>query len=552
MFSAKKNQNSVSRIMQGTLLLLVPCIFFLLLYFFPLLTIFERVITEYAGNLTINWAKIGSVFGFTTWQALLSMILTMLLGLSLAWIFSRYKFPGKKFLKSLFSVPFILPTVVIAAAFSALIGPNGIVNIFLMETYQLSQPPVQLMNTIWIILLAHIFYNISVVLRIVGNAWSNIDRKLEDAAMTLGSSPWKTFKEVTFPLLKPSILSAMLIIFLFDFTSYGVVLLLGGARFRTIEVEIALQALQLFNLPAASLLSFLQIIVTFGVTLIENRLKQETKSNRAPKVSDENIKYASETWEKVSLVFILIFHIIFLLSPMISLVIRSVMVFDFTEISWKFDFYRKLFINERSSFFYVPPIVAIWNSLVNATLAATISLFIGLLISIANNRYIWTRRITAIFMLPIGTSAVTLGLGYLLFFSKNIGNPALIPFAHSLIALPFVIRSLNPLLQGIPNSLRQAGTMLGASPWQVFTRIDLPIIKRGIINAGIFSFTISLGEFGATSFISMPDRPTIPIAIYRFLGQPGTSNYGQAMAMSTILMVICLAGISVLEKDTEQ
>ncbi len=548
-----KRQNhaelNFNNLWKGLALLLIPAGFLLLFFFLPLWEIFNTVIGEYFSKLIINWGKISRVFFFTTLQALASTALTIIAGLPLAWIFSRYKFAGKKFFKSLFSVPFILPTVVTAAAFSSLIGPRGTINLWLMEIYDLQQPPIQLMNTIWIILIAHVFYNISVVMRIVGNAWSAIDVRLEDAAQTLGSTPWQTFRSVTFPLLKSSIASSVLLVFLFDFTSYGVVLLLGGARYRTIEVEIAQQAMQMFNLPMAGLLSILQIIVTVGITIIENRIKNDTKSNRIPKTADENLKTPQHAWEKVAITVLLTVTSILLLSPLLSLALRSFIVFDSHSISWTSSYYQRLFINERSSFFYVPPIQALWNSLKNGFLAAVISLSIGMLIALANDRFRWTRKLNAVFMIPVGTSSVTLGLGYLLFFRSYIKHPLLIPFAHSLIGLPFVIRSLGPLFQGIPASLRQAGAMLGASPLKVFTKIDLPILRRGLINAGIFAFTISLGEFGATSFLSTPDRPTIPIAIFRFLGQPGATNYGQAMAMSTILMCFCLLGIGVLEND---
>jgi thiamine transport system permease protein len=89
---------------------------------------------------------------------------------------------------------------------------------------------------------------------------------------------------------------------------------------------------------------------------------------------------------------------------------------------------------------------------------------------------------------------------------------------------------------------------LGASPLEVWRHIDLPILRRAIIAAAVFAFTISLGEFGATLLIARPEYPTIPIAIERFLSQPGGLNYGQAMATATILMLLTTVGILVIEK----
>ena len=95
----------------------------------------------------------------------------------------------------------------------------------------------------------------------------------------------------------------------------------------------------------------------------------------------------------------------------------------------------------------------------------------------------------------------------------------------------------------------------GASPWKVWREVDLPIVLRASLVAAIFSFTISLGEFGATSFLTRPEIPTIPVAIFRFLSQPGALNYGQAMAMSTILLCVCgfsIIALEILQKPGEK
>jgi thiamine transport system permease protein len=178
---------------------------------------------------------------------------------------------------------------------------------------------------------------------------------------------------------------------------------------------------------------------------------------------------------------------------------------------------------------------------------------LGLLVAYALKQHAAINRwIDPLFMLPLGASAVTLGLGFIIVFNTPPWNspdfPLLIPIAHSLIALPFVVRSLLPALRSIPQSLRQAAIALGASPLRVFREVDLPILMRALLVSIVFAFTISLGEFGASSFLSTPNNPTIPIAIYRYISQPGALNYGQALAMSTLLMLVCAAGIWAIEK----
>jgi thiamine transport system permease protein len=223
------------------------------------------------------------------------------------------------------------------------------------------------------------------------------------------------------------------------------------------------------------------------------------------------------------------------------------------------DYYHELFINRRGSVFYVPPIQAARNSLGYAAATVILSLALGFPAASAlvrSNRI--TKILDPLIMLPLGVSAVTVGLGYIITFNKPlallnkssplIASPLIVPLAHTIIALPFVIRTLQPALASIPERLRQAAANLGASPLRVWQTVDLPIISRAALSAATFAFTVSLGEFGAASLLVRPDFPTLPVAIARFLAQPGGLNYGQAMAMSTILMSVTLLGILVIER----
>jgi thiamine transport system permease protein len=153
-------------------------------------------------------------------------------------------------------------------------------------------------------------------------------------------------------------------------------------------------------------------------------------------------------------------------------------------------------------------------------------------------------------MLPLATSAVTLGFGYIITLNKpplNLRDSlALVPIAHALVAFPFVVRCILPSLRQIPQTLREAASLLGASPYQVWRWVDIPIVSRAILVGAVFAFSISMGEFGASAFVTRPHTPTMPVAIFRFLGQPGDLNYGQAMAMSSILMLVTCSGFWLL------
>jgi thiamine transport system permease protein len=225
------------------------------------------------------------------------------------------------------------------------------------------------------------------------------------------------------------------------------------------------------------------------------------------------------------------------------------------EAGLTFRFYRELRVNSRNSIFYAPPTKAMATSLGYAVTTVILALSLGLPASWAlasDKDHLLNRLLDPILMLPLGTSAVTLGLGFVIALDQPPldlrASPLLIPLAHTLVAFPFVVRSLTPALRSIQPHLRHAARVLGASPAQVLRYIDLPLVGRALLVAAIFAFTISLGEFGATVLIARPEYPTIPVAIYRFISQPGALNYGQGLALSTILMLVAAVGMLFIER----
>lgn len=512
----------------------------------------------------IDWESIGKSLWFTIWQAAISMGLTLILGLPAAYLFARFTFPGKRLLRVLISLPFIMPTVVVAAGFNALIGPRGWINLALMDLLGLNSPPINLLNTLAVILLAHVFYNTSIVIRMVGTAWAQLDPKLEQAARTLGAPSLRAFIEITLPLLKQSIFAAALLVYLFDFTSFGVILLLGGPRFATLEVNIYIQALQMLNLPQAAVLSAVQLACTLLLTVLYQQASRGKDIPLSPVLKGEGMA-PPRTWSQRiftgSTAFILV---VWLVLPLAALALRSMFRLeadrgqrDPVQIGFTLEYYSALFVNRNDSLFYVPPWEAVKNSTLYALQAVAFSLGLGFLATYALHSYRrFNRVLDPLLMLPLGASAVTLGLGFVIVFNRPPLDaqsfPLLIPIAHSLVALPFVIRTLQPALASIPENLRQAAAVLGASPWRVWWEVDRPILMRAALVSAIFAFTISLGEFGATSFLARPDTPTLPVAIFRFLTLPGALNYGQALAMATILMILCGGAIAVMERISEK
>ena len=541
---------------------LIPLAFLAYFFYQPLIAIFRVVFSERfsQGWEFFEWSQVSRPLSFTFFQATLSTLLTLLVGLPAAWLFAKFDFPGRKGLRSISLLPFILPTVVVAAAFNTLIGPQGWINQALMALFNLSAPPLKLLNSLPAILVAHVFYNTSIIIRIVSSSWSRLNPRLEQAARLLGATPWQAFTKVTLPLLLPSLLSASLLVFLFDFTSFGVVLMLGGPQFSTIEVEIYNQAMNRFNLPVAGLLSVIQLGITLLVTLLQNRVNTPRYGKAALNPERSALSRPAKRWQKIFVILMVICLILLFAVPVVSLITRSFVTLEADRgqrgevaVGFTLRYYRELFQNRSGSIFYVPPIQAIRNSLLYSGVAILIAGLLGLLTAYAMaQRARFNKFLEPLFMLPLGASAVTLGLGFLLIFNRppwaNSRFPLMIPIAHSLIALPFVVRTILPAIRSIPESLREASRTLGANPLQVLLKVDLPIVLRSLLVSLVFAFTISLGEFGATSFLSNPHTPTIPVAIYRYISQPGALNYGQALAMSSLLLLVCGLGSILIEK----
>ncbi|MEV0018631.1 ABC transporter permease [Streptomyces tendae] len=525
-------------------LMAVPVAFFAVFFAYPVAAIVARGL-EVDGVWRLG--RIGDVLAqsdvrhvlwFTTWQALASTALTLLVALPGAYVFARFDFPGKQVLRAVVTVPFVLPTVVVGTAFLALVGRGGLLD----ELWGL-----RLDTTVWAILLAHVFFNYAVVVRTVGGLWAQLDPRQEEAARMLGASRMRAWRQVTLPALAPAVAAAALMVFLFTFTSFGVVQILGGPTFSTLEVEIYRQTSQVFDLSTAAVLTLIQFAAVAAVLAVHAwtvrrresalRLVDAATTARRPRGAGQWTLFAG----------VLGTVAVLLVLPLAVLVQRSLGASGF-------GYYRAL-TREDGGAFLVPPIEAIGNSLQYAVAATAIAVVIGALAATALTRRDagrFVRGFDALLMLPLGVSAVTVGFGFLIALDEPPldlrSSWILVPLAQALVGVPFVVRTMLPVLRAVDGRLREAAAVLGASPWRVWREVDLPMVQRALLVAAGFAFAVSLGEFGATVFIARPDNPTLPVAVARLLGRPGDMNYGQAMALSTILMLVCAVALVVLER----
>lgn len=447
---------------------------------------------------------------FTTWQATASTLATLLLGLPAAWGVSRLGLARSRWFLAATTVPFVLPTVVVGIAFLRLAE-----------------------GTAWegsaaVIVAAHVFYNLAIVIRLVGTRWSRLGTHLEDAARTLGAGPWTTLRRVTLPALGPAIRAASSLVFLLTFSAFGTVLILGDLRLRTLEVEIWRNAVQRLDLPAAATLAILQLVVVLIVLRLQERDPLPPRSDvREVTASGRGTALA---WASLAVTGVLV------LIPVGALIRSGVGAFP------------RLF--DTGGRLGIDPLEAAITSMTYAAIATVLATVIGGLTAVAiADRTAGGRILDRIVLLPLGTSAVTIGLGFLIALDWPIDLRAsrwLVPIAHALVAVPFVTRTMGPALGAVPGRLREAAATLGADPGAVWRLVEWPVVARAAMVGAGFSFAISLGEFGATAFVARPADPTLPLLVYRALGRPGTGDV--AAAGSLLLMVVTVLAVLAVDR----
>jgi thiamine transport system permease protein len=491
---------------------------------------------------TLARPRVHRVLWFTAWSALSATAITTAVGLPVAYALYRLEFPGRQALRALVVMPFVLPTVVVGVAFRTLLAPAGPLGFLGLDGSAVA------------ILMALIFFNLAVVVRTVGGLWEGLDRRREDAAAALGASPWQVLRTVTLPALKPGIISAATVVFLFCSTAFGVVLTLGGLRYGTVETEIYILTTQFLDLRAAAVLSVVQLLAVVALLLLAGR----TRGARVHALERTGARTGHRRRpgrRDLPALGVTALVVAFLALPILALVVRSLR----DRGGWTLDNYQRLGTTGEGTALLVPVWTALENSLRIAVDATALALTLGLIVAFLVSRPARGRTqrrgralLDGLFMLPLGVSAVTIGFGFLITLDRPPldlrSSAVLVPIAQAMVALPLVVRTLVPVLRSIDPRQRQAAATLGASPLRALTVVDLPAAWRPALAAAGFAFAVSLGEFGATSFLARSDRPTLPVVIYQLISRPGAENFGMALAASVILGVVTVTVMGAVER----
>ena len=510
-----------------------------LLFYWPMAHVLQH-------GLTGDWLQtlfepmVQDAIWFTIWQAALSAVLCMAIGLPTAYVLYRRHSKHGRLLRALLTVPFALPTIVTAIGFTvfqnndALGGGIG----------ALLESPI-----FWIVS-AHVFVNFSVVVRTVGATWANLSHDTEEAAQLGGAGRFRIFWSISRPQLNPAIVSSLATVFLYCTASYGLILVLGGGLVNSIETEIAYAANQRLDLQEAGALAIVQTLLSIAAFAISSTGK---RSSLGFEVQDSQAKQPRLDRRDWPAVLVAGMAAILVLAPLVLIVTRAFLNIDGQA---TLDNFANLGGHGARNLLNITIGQAALNTLRNVIVATALATLIGILVAYLLSRHTRNKRtllmnnvLNIAFMMPLGVSTIVLGFGYLLTFGSGWfairSSWIIVPLIQGLMAIPLVVRIVYPALMAISEELGEQASTDGASQASAFFRIEFPIVRESIGAAVGYAAIISIGEFGAASLLAYGNQATLPTVLYQLVSRPGGNNYGMAMAMSAIVIVLTFAVVFV-------
>jgi thiamine transport system permease protein len=507
------------------LLWLVPAGFVGLLFLWPLVNILAKGFAqEWAHDLFD--ARTLQLIWFTAWQATVSTAICLILGIPGAYVLYRKRFRGQRVIRALITIPFMLPTIVVATAFSVFQNGNT--------------------NPIVLIIIAHVFINYSLTVRTIGSQWVELDRTTEEAAAISGAGRLRILWSISLPQLRSSVISSASTTFMYCAASYGIILVLGGGTVHTIETEIATSAIGLLDLPRTAALALIQTALSALAFAVSNRGGRND-------FGIGSVHYVeSRDWvDKRDLPAVLVTGLIIvglLLIPMWDIFARALA---------DPDNFTRLDSRGTRDLLNISVLQSLGNSMRNLVISMFVSMVVGTLIAwlLTHSRLKRTRVMVELLMvLPLGISTVVLGFGYLITFTNSTiplrESWLVVPLIQSVMAVPLVTRIIYPALLAVGVQQTENAAMDGANSWQIWWHIEGPQIRSAITTASAFAGLVSIGEFGAASLLAFGDQATLPTVLYTLVSRPGGHNYGMAMAVSVLLILFTFLIVLVVSYES--
>ncbi len=514
----------------------------------PILYFFGRVIADSSLAKLLRMAadiltsgETGRIALFTVGQAALSALISLLIALPGAYLLAHHRFPGRRLLYSLSLLPFVLPSIIVVICMISFYGRNGLIN-------RLGPWDLNLVYNFGGIILAHVFYNFSLALRIIADGWAGIDARYAEVGNSLGDRGLGLLRRVTLPLLVPSLVSAFLLVFIYSFLSFGIVLVFGGIQFSTFEVQIFKEMNVNLDLGAASIYALLQLLFSFAFIFGVARGVSRTTTQRSHGAqrrlpSLRSLPVPARTGAVIYLGFILLF----LLGPILTMTLRA-----FTsEAGLGIQNFSELFIPGASPR-DIPSVIrsSLGGVILRSVLMAlasgilTMALTVPLVLALRGRR---SPGLDSTFQIPIGISFVTLALGLRLLYGGVIPHVVLVVLGQAFIAFPIVFRILRSSVEEVRDHYIESGEALGAKGLRLSRDITLPLLRRPLVNAFAYSLAIPFADLTIVLTVGAGRIATFPVAIYRLIG---FRSFDVALALGVVYLALCLVLFRIIDSSS--
>lgn len=470
--------------------------------------------------------QIFKALSFTVWQAFLSMLIALCIGLCASYYAAKKKSLFARFLSSLSAVPLCVPPLLVALGFVLFYGMNGTANRFLVSVFSLKESPLSFLYSFTGIIIAHGFYNFPLVMRTCADVWESLPEEEEQAAALLGASKWRVFRTITLYQLSSSIASSCILVFLYCFFSFIIVLLFGSVGGTTIEVEVYRAARITMDYRYAGILAVIETLTALLIVYVYSIVEGKGKKSTGNKLINRLKTPINTISEKI--IAIVLFSLIFLffLSPFFSIPFKAL----FTQSSFSSLFSRKGFYS------------SLYTTVITASSSAFLSVLIGFTFALVCrflDPYKKSRILRIIPLIPIAVSSIVLGFILIMILNKlHIrSNTAVLVFAQTLLIWPFAYRQIVSHMDRIPLCIDEASSILSPRFFPRITKVYIPLCNRGLVSAFAFCFAISAGDASLPLVLAVPRSETLALFTYRLAG---SYRFAEACACGTILMIISM------------
>jgi len=511
---------------------------------YPVLRVLWISVTDDQSNLTL--IHFGNFFRRplfrealwnTLWSGCLVVIFSAMLALPLAYVLARYEFRGKLLLQTAATLPLVIPPFVGAVAMQLILGRSGMVNLLLMDWFDISIPFMEGLNGVVLVQTLHFF---PFILLNTVVSLSNIDASLEEMAQNLGCHGFRLFRRVTLPLMLPGFIAGALLTFIRAIDDLGTPLMLNYKNLLAPQAYLRITTIGMDDVDG-----YVICVVLVGLSMVTLLLARKYLSlaeyatvQRAAPVSRQL------QGKSLSLVWLVIAAILGIsLLPHIGIVLLS-----FAKV-WSFSLLPSAYTlgHYEEILFRVPHFVI--NTLLYTLLAAALDIVLGAAIAFLLLRTGLPGRnfLDAIATMPLAIPGVVLAVGYLRVFHgwdfPGLGAPltsswVILVVAYTMRRLPYTVRACYAALQQVHIALEESAQNLGANRLRTFVKITLPLISGGLVAGGLIAFVTSCVELASTIML-VPRIELGPISygIYLYMQSPLGRGAGAALGVVAILLV---------------